>query len=105
MGADAQFVLHPTHRLWWVSLHQGPQILVLDYCRSTTSGLILEAKISGTKFRKTTWNSAFFNIIIAKYLVNFSSCFGFGLIWIRREKLAENRLTTSYDNKLKRQKN
>ena len=28
MGSDFQFFRHPTHRLWWVSLHQGPQILV-----------------------------------------------------------------------------
>ena len=71
MRAGAQFFRHPTHRLWWVSLHQGPQILVLDYCRSTTSVLIFEAKISGTKFRKSTSNSTFINTIIAKCLFNF----------------------------------
>lgn len=31
-------------------LRSGPQIFVLDYSRSTTSGLIFEAKISGMKF-------------------------------------------------------
>ena len=30
MGADAQFFLHLTHRLWWVSLRQGPQIPILE---------------------------------------------------------------------------
>ena len=77
MRADVQFFLHPTHRLWWVSLHQGPQILVLDYSRSTTSGLIFE---TGTKFHKPTSSSAFINTIIAKCLVNFSGCFGRALV-------------------------
>ena len=80
MEADAQFFRHPTHRLWWVGLHQGPQILVLDYCRSTTSGLIFEEKISETKFRKPTSNGALINTIIAKYLVNFSDCLGSVLV-------------------------
>ena len=80
MGADAQFVRYPTHRLWWVSLHQGSQILVLDYCRSTTSGLIFEAKISETKFLKPTSNSTFINTIVAKCLINFSGRFGSSLV-------------------------
>ena len=66
MGADAQFFRHPTHRLWWLSLHQGPQILVLYDCKSTISltRFIFEDKISATKFRKPAQNSAFINIII-----------------------------------------
>ena len=80
MGAYAQLFHHPTHRLWWVSLRQGPQILVLDYCKSATSGLIFETKISGTKFLKPTSNSAFINTNISKCLVDFSGCFSSTLV-------------------------
>ena len=58
----------------------GSSNLRPDYCKSITSWLIFEAKISGTKFRKPTSNSAFINTIIAKCLVNFSGSFGSALV-------------------------
>ena len=75
MGADAQFFrLLTTFCDGSVStrvLKSSPWIIVGRPLR----GLIFEAKISGTKFRKPTSNSAFINTIITKCLVNFSNCF------------------------------
>ena len=107
MGTDDQFFRHPAHRLRCVSLQQGPQILVLDYYRSTTSKLIFGAKISGTKFRQPTSNSAFIiNTIIAKSLVNFSGCFGSALVQFefvryRKNKQKINVMKAEYKNMLK----
>ena len=70
-------------------------------CRSTTSGLIFETKISGTKFRKPTSLTL---TLSNAWLIYRGVSQRFGSIWICRENFAENRLTTSYSNKLKRGK-
>lgn len=60
MGANAKFFRLPVKS----QLPPGFSNLVMDYCRSTTSRLIFEANISGTKFRKPRSNRVLINTIV-----------------------------------------